>query len=380
MPRKVFVSGCFDLLHSGHVTFFQQAAAYGDLYVALGSDKTVYDLKGRVPINSEQERLFMVKAVGCVKDAFVSRGSGLLDFIEEFKEMLPDVFVVNADGHLPAKQQLCAEYGVEYVVLQREPYEGLVARSTTALRGINRIPFRIDLAGGWLDQPFVSTHYPGSVLTLSIEPTVEFNERSGMASSTRNTAIELWGTRLPLAPLEKTARMLFCCDNPPGTKHISGSQDSIGIVYPGIARAHYNGDYWPHAIETLQDEESLHFVETTLHLIALGPRHDDYDVLTRTQIDRDGAKALADAADACWQAVLDRDLRAFGTAFRQSFEAQIAMFPDMVNPQIMSLIDQYRDSALGWKLSGAGGGGYLILVSETPFPNSLRVTARRAVD
>ena len=64
--KSVFVSGCFDLLHSGHVEFFQRAAAFGDLTVALGSDKTVFDLKGRPPINSEEERRFMAGSVSCV--------------------------------------------------------------------------------------------------------------------------------------------------------------------------------------------------------------------------------------------------------------------------------------------------------------------------
>ena len=262
-------------------------------------------------------------------------------------------------------------------MLRREPQNGLTARSTTALRSINRIPFRIDLAGGWLDQPFVSKHYPGAVLTISIEPTIEFNERSGMASSTRNAAIELWGTRLPVGDLEKTAKILFCFDNPPGTTEISGSQDAIGLVYSGIARANYEGGYWPVSIERLCDEESLHFVENALYLITLGPRHDDYDVLSNTLIDREHAKALADAADDCWQAIQRRDLPAFGGAFRRSFEAQIAMFPDMVNRQVFDLIDQYRDQALGWKLSGAGGGGYLILAADHPIPNAIRITARR---
>ena len=40
MAKKVFVSGCYDLLHSGHVEFFRQAAQYGDLYVGIGSDNT----------------------------------------------------------------------------------------------------------------------------------------------------------------------------------------------------------------------------------------------------------------------------------------------------------------------------------------------------
>ncbi len=92
MPKKVMVSGCFDLLHSGHIAFFESAAAYGELYVSLGSDRTVFELKGRVPVNTEDERLYMVKAVGCVKDAFVARGSGILDFEGDFLRLHPDVF------------------------------------------------------------------------------------------------------------------------------------------------------------------------------------------------------------------------------------------------------------------------------------------------
>ncbi len=198
MTKKVFVSGCFDLLHSGHIAFFQEAAGYGDLYVALGSDKTVYDLKGKTPVNSEDERLFMVQSVECVQEAFISQGSGMLDFLAEFQAIQPDIFMVNEDGHTPDKQALCQKYGVEYVILKRRtPHAGLTPRSTTALRTIHQMPFRIDLAGGWLDQPFVSQHYPGAVITISIEPTLQFNDRSGMASSTRQAAIEMWGPRLP---------------------------------------------------------------------------------------------------------------------------------------------------------------------------------------
>jgi cytidyltransferase-like protein len=80
MPKKVFVSGCFDMLHSGHVAFFKEAANFGDVYVALGSDKTVFDLKGRLPVNTEEERMFMTKSVEYVKDAFISSGSGMIDF------------------------------------------------------------------------------------------------------------------------------------------------------------------------------------------------------------------------------------------------------------------------------------------------------------
>ena len=63
MPKKDFVCGCYNLFHSGHVEFFRQAAEYGDLYVGIGSDKTIY---------CEQERLFMVKSIRYVKDAFIN--------------------------------------------------------------------------------------------------------------------------------------------------------------------------------------------------------------------------------------------------------------------------------------------------------------------
>jgi len=56
------------------------------------------------------------------------------------------------------------------------------------------------------------------------------------------------------------------------------------------------------------------------------------------------------------------------------------MFPNMLIDSIVELIDQYRDQALGWKVSGAGGGGYLILVSDRPIDNAVRVIIRRISD
>ncbi|MBM3188068.1 MAG: adenylyltransferase/cytidyltransferase family protein [Chloroflexi bacterium] len=376
--KKVFVSGCFDLLHSGHVEFLQRAAAYGDLYVALGADRTVYELKGRPPVNSEEERRFMVQSLSCVHRAFVSRGSGMLDFVEELREVRPDIFVVNEDGNTPDKRKLCAELGIQYIVLQREPHAGLAPRSTTALRALDQMPYRIDLAGGWLDQPFVSKHHPGSVITLSIEPTVEFNDRSGMATSTRRTALELWGARLPAEDPHKLAWVLFCCDNPPGTEYISGAQDAVGIVFPGLARSHYIGEYWPDRIEQLCDEGVLRFAEELLYLVPLGPRPASFDVLGSARITPQGARRLAEATEECWRALAEQDAAAFGATVRASFEAQVAMFPDMHTPAIAELITQYQDLALGWKVSGAGGAGYLILVSDTPVEGTIRPRARRA--
>lgn len=375
--KKVFVTGCFDLLHSGHVAFLQEAARLGALYVCIGSDENVRHLKGRTPVNPQQERKFMLDALACTHEVRINSGMGILDFLAELDAVRPDIFFVNEDGHTPAKEALCRERGIEYLVSRRLPHENLPLRSTTALREECTIPYRIDLAGGWLDQPWVSALHPGPVLTLSIEPTHVFNDRSGMATSTRKKAVELWRTALPPGDPEQVAKLLFAFDNPPGTREISGSQDTLGIVMPGLNKLNYAGNYWPESIESVHDEAVLHWLEEHLFLVTLGPRTQGYDVLADTRLSPEGAQDLAEAAEACWRGILNRDSAAFGAAFRRSFDAQVAMFPNMADAGVFQMIEQYRDVALGWKLSGAGGGGYLVLVSEQPVERAIRVKARR---
>ncbi len=378
MPHKVLVSGCFDGLHSGHVTFLQNASSYGELLVAVGSDATIFELKGRSPIFSGSERLFMVQALACVSHAFIAAGSGELDFADELCSLRPDRFIVNDDGHSDAKEQLCRRLGIEYFVLRRVALEGLPIRSSTALREKNRLPYRLDLAGGWLDQPFVSSLCAGPVLTISLEPTLEFNDRSGMATSTRKTAWDLWGGHLPAGSPEKTAKTLFACENPPGTVDVSGSQDAIGLVFPGVSRAFYDGAYWPRCIDTILSESILTFLERHVALMPLRPRSELYHPLKESRVSFGGACWLSESAEACWQAILQGDLIEFGRSCRASFEAQISMFPSMATHEVMEAIDQIRADALGWKLSGAGGGGYLVVVSRYPPEGSIPILIRRA--
>ena len=162
MRKKVFVSGCYDLLHSGHVEFFKEASEYGDLYVGIGSDATILELKHHKTVYSEEERLFMVKSIRYVKDAFINRGSGMLDFVPTIDVIRPDILVVNEDGSSEEKRTLCESRGIEYVVLKRVPHAGLKARSSTELKKVSSfIPTRLDLAGTWIDQPYVSGIFPG---------------------------------------------------------------------------------------------------------------------------------------------------------------------------------------------------------------------------
>lgn len=385
MAKKVFVSGCYDLLHSGHVEFFRQAAQYGDLYVGIGSDSTILHYKHHRTVYPEQERLFMVKAIRYVKDAFINDGDGVMDFVQTVDRLKPDVFVVNADGASETKRRFCAERGIEYVVLDRVPADGLAARSSTALKETScQLPTRLDLAGTWIDQPYVSCFCPGWALTISLEPTFEIRERCGLSTSTRNLIKKIWPYRLPNMDPETLARMVFCFENNPERSDgiISGAQDSIGICVPGLCRHWYDNGYWPLKIETCTDENVLSWLERHLCMVPMEPRRPGCSVIAGKDITLSKVQALAAAADSCWKAIMDMDLEAFASAYMDSFNAQTAMFPAMVQGCVQEFIDRYsvRDGVLAWKMPGAGGGGYLALVVDNleKFPEAIPLKIRRA--
>lgn len=369
---KVFVSGCYDMLHSGHVAFFKSAARYGDLYVGIGSDKTIQELKNRKTIYSEKERLYMVKAIRYVKDAYINTGSGIMDFIETVELVKPDIFVVNSDGGNDTKRLFCEQRGIRYIVLEREPDAGLTPRSTTNLRRevFSQLPYRLDLAGTWIDQPYVSRFHPGWALTISLEPVEEYMERGGMSTSTRNAARKIWPYELPNYNEEMLARLLFCFENDPEQDkgHISGAQDAIGICMSGLNRHYYDNTYWPTEIESIHDERILSWLERHLCLVPMFPRRPGCSVVEGRDVTAEKVAALADAADRCWQAILSTDLPAFAKAFQDSFNAQISMFPAMKAEGTQEYIDKYAPLSLAHKFAGAGGGGYLALVVDGEIP------------
>ena len=383
--KKVFVSGCYDLLHSGHVEFFRQASQYGDLYVGIGSDSTIERLKGHKTMYSEQERLFMVRAIRYVKEAYINQGEGYLDFLPTLDIVKPDCLVVNEDGDREDKRELCRKRGMEYIVLKREPREGLTARSSTDLKqAVSQLPTRLDLAGTWIDQPYVSCHAPGWALTISLEPTFEIRERCGLSTSTRNTIKRVWPYRLPDMDPEMLARLVFCLENDPERSDgiVSGAQDAIGICVPGLARHYYNGSYWPEKIEYTSDAALLGWLEDHLCMIPMFPRRPGCSVVEGKDITPVKVRALAAAADRCWDAIQRMDLAAFASAYKASFDAQVAMFPAMIQPGVQDYIDRYSamDGVLAWKMPGAGGGGYLALVcrDRDSFPEgAISLTIRK---
>ena len=388
--KKVFVSGCYDLLHSGHVEFFKQASQYGDLYVGIGSDATYLEYKHRKPMFPQEERLFMVQSIKYVKEAYVNEGRGVIDFIPTLDKVRPDIFIVNAEGGSEEKRQLCAQRGIQYIELQRTPAEGLQARSSSSLKAAlgtaseskeegKGIPTRLDLAGTWIDQPYVSQYHPGWAITISLEPTFEVRDRCGLSTSTRKMIQKIWPIKLPKMDPEMLARLVFCFENNPEREngHVSGAQDSIGICVPGLCRHYYDGNFWPKRIESTTDEMTLRFLEDHLVMIPMQPRLTGCSVVEGKDITKEKVEALAQAAEACWSAIKGHHLADFAQAYRDSFDAQVAMFPGMIRPvykgnptsdnsYIQEAIDHYRamDGVLAWKMPGAGGGGYLALVVE----------------
>ncbi|MBQ6941392.1 MAG: adenylyltransferase/cytidyltransferase family protein [Akkermansia sp.] len=132
---KVFVSGCFDVLHSGHIAFLEEAASYGDVYVSIGSDATVMALKNRKTMYTEDERKYMLEAIRFVKKVYIGPDTGkILDFAPLLDEVKPDIFFVNSDGTSDAKKEFVESKGIRYVTSSRIPHANLPERSTTSIR------------------------------------------------------------------------------------------------------------------------------------------------------------------------------------------------------------------------------------------------------
>ena len=134
--KKVVATGSYDWFHSGHVRFFEELSAYGDLYVVVGHDANIRLLKGDGhPLLSQGERRYVVASIKYVKQALISSGDGWLDADPEIQLLKPDIYAVNEEGDKGGKREYCKKHGIQYLVLKRVPAPGLPQRSSTNLRG-----------------------------------------------------------------------------------------------------------------------------------------------------------------------------------------------------------------------------------------------------
>jgi hypothetical protein len=253
---------------------------------------------------------------------------------------------------------------------------------------IGAIPYRVALAGGWIDQPFVSRlnpDPPGSMVVVGLEPTCRFMERSGMATGTRNVALELWGGRLPLRDPAELVRELYAEENR-GKSEPSGSQDMIGLLYPGVNRLDYDfaheGGVFPRHIESNNDPGVARWLERVLYLLPVAARPDGYNPLGIKNLDPAWIGRLGATGKECFDAIVSRDVQALGASMNACMECWEAILPQTVRHPAVSvdlkgLLAYYQSRYCGAMYSGCGG-GYLLVASSEPVPGAFQIGIRIA--
>ncbi len=255
---------------------------------------------------------------------------------------------------------------------------------------IGRIPYRLALAGGWIDQPFVSRlnpEPPGSMVVVNLEPEFRFMDRSGMATGTRAVATKLWKGRLPKRSLAALARELYQRENQ-GNKEPSGSQDMVGLIYPGISRLDYefavNGGVFPAHIESLNDTETGRWLEQIIHVLPVAPRPEGYNPLGEQRLAPAWIARLGRSGKDCFEAIRHRNVKALGNSMNECMRCWEALLPRTVRHPALTvdlpaLLRVYQSKYPGAMYSGCGG-GYLLVISERLIPGAFRVRVRCAAE
>ena len=394
--NKVMVSGFYDLFHAGHLEFLRQAAAFGDLYVVVGTDANGTRLKGVRPTYNQWERAFLVENAKPVTAALIATGSGMLDFRNELTSIRPDCFVVNEEGDRAEKRELCRSLGIEYVVLKREPHPGLPSRSSSELRTRRRqLPYTLCLAGGWIDQPYVNRYGPGSVTVVQIECQPGLYDRSGLSTSTR----KVWNGLLDKGlrddvPAAELARMLFHVENgreltfgyrDPEHRdgYLSGSRDHIGLTHCGVSRLDYDHEvdkgYWPMNMASTTDAGVCAWLQDHLVLVPVRAKPPGYDPLAKRNFKPAAIRELGAAGRDCYAAVVAQDLDALGRSLTRALDMWKEILPLSTDAEIDAVLDRYAGMGTGRTLSGSGG-GYLVIATDRglkEIPHGFRVRIKR---
>jgi hypothetical protein len=258
------------------------------------------------------------------------------------------------------------------------------------VRVVGKMPYRMALAGGWIDQPFVSQHNPcppGSMVVVGLKPVCRFMDRAGMGTSTRKIAAQLWGDALPDRDPRRLARELFDAENR-GKAEPSGSQDMIGLIYPGVNRLDYDydceGGTFPAAIESCQDPAVASWIEHVMWMVPVAARPSGYNPLGIKNLDPDWIKRLGQTGSNCYDAIVAKDLTGLGASMNECMDCWEAILPQTVrHPTItvdlMGLLRHYQSRYAGAMYSGCGG-GYLYVVADEPVPGGFQVQVRVAAD
>lgn len=191
--KKVFVSGCYDILHAGHIQFFEEARALGDyLIVSFASAEVLWHHKRRKPSIPDDHKRVLLQSLRMIDEVVITQGHKEgLDFEEDFLRLQPDFLVVTEDDKYgPLKRDLCQQVGAEYIILPKTPPRFEPVSTSSIVRWVQaptEAPLRVDFAGGWLDVPRFARQ--GTfVVNCAVSPLVSLREwpyekRAGLGGS-----------------------------------------------------------------------------------------------------------------------------------------------------------------------------------------------------
>ncbi len=220
-----------------------------------------------------------------------------------------------------------------------------------------KTPYRVDIAGSWGDHPFLNSINPTSVICARI--TGKFRKGMGLSGSTRHTIDKNRG---------KSLEYLFFAENQ-GKPFMSGSQDLLGIILPGAKMLKYNQSYWPNLKKTkyLTREESS-WLESVLYLVPTFKRPKDLNVIGRIDVTKTKVRGYNESTQRVWKYIKKKDAKKLGEEITFNDFLLNSLMPHRINTRLSEYISDLSldENILGYKICGAGGGGYLLVVSEKP--------------
>jgi hypothetical protein len=253
---------------------------------------------------------------------------------------------------------------------------------------IGNIPYRMALAGGWIDQPIVSRHNPeppGSMVVVSLQPTMRFMDRCGMGTSTRKVMTQLWNGQIPPGDLVELVKKAYAAENE-WRPAPSGSQDMAGIIYPGINRLdydyHYEGGFFPVHVESNTDPQIARWLEEHIYMVPIAPRPFGYNPLESQNLDPVWVQRLGQTGRDCFDAILAKDAAALGRSMNECMVCWETILPHTVydtafSLDLLEILGFYQNRYYGAMYSGCGG-GYIYVVSDEPVSGGFQVKVRIA--
>jgi hypothetical protein len=251
---------------------------------------------------------------------------------------------------------------------------------------IGMLPYRMALAGGWIDQPFISCldpAPPGSMVVINLRPDFRFMDRCGMGTSTRMVAQKLWGSNLPDSDPMSLVKQLYEAENK-SKQEPSGSQDMAGLIYPGINRLDYHfeheGGIFPIHVESNNDPELAVWLENLMYVLPVNQRPPGYNPLGSKNLAPHWIRRLGQSGRDCYDSILRMDAQGLGESMNECMRCWEAILPNTVrHPYIdidlIALLEYYQSRYFGAMYSGCGG-GYLYIIADKPVPGAFQIKVR----